>query len=79
MPHETPARRLVEDLRVEFFRRGISQTRVSEISGLSPSAVSRRLNGEVSPTFDEMEALANAGGFSLHLELVPVVSLERTA
>ncbi len=39
---------------------------------MSPSAISRRLNGDVSPTLDELSALAAAAGQALEISLVPI-------
>lgn len=39
---------------------------------MSPSAISRRLNGDVSPTLDELAALAAAAGMTLDISLTPV-------
>lgn len=64
-----PSQRVMQELKVEFFRRGLSQERVGELVGLSSSAVSRRINGTVSPTIDELEALAGAAGASLRIDI----------
>lgn len=66
----TSAERVIEDLRVELFRRRISQDRIATATGMSQSGVSRRLNGEVSPTIAEVEAIASAAGLGIHVELV---------
>lgn len=72
MATESPTQRVVEELRVELFRRGLSQTGISDQVGMSPSAISRRLNGDVSPTLDELSALAAAAGQALEISLVPI-------
>jgi transcriptional regulator with XRE-family HTH domain len=66
----TPADSIANELRVEFFRRGLNHQTVSEISGLSTSAVSRRLNGVVSPTLDELDRLAAAADLTVEVRLV---------
>lgn len=62
--------RIVEDLRVELFRRRISQEQLATSTSMSRSMISRRLNGEVEPTLSELESLAAAAGLRVRVELV---------
>lgn len=57
-----------QELRIAFFRRGISQQTAAERSGISPSAISRRLNGEISPTLVELGRLADAADLDVSVE-----------
>lgn len=72
MPIESSAQRLVEALRVELYRKRLSQERAAELAGMTQSKISRRLNGEVEPTIGELEALAAAVDLEVHVELRPV-------
>lgn len=70
MGHLLSAQRVVEDLRVELFRKRISQEQVATEAGMSQSAISRRLKSEVPSTLEEVERIANAIGFELQVSLV---------
>lgn len=63
------AHRVIEALRVELFRRKVTQERISTATGMSQSKVSRRLNGNVSPTLDELESIAAAAGLHVDISL----------
>lgn len=63
------AHRVIEALRVELFRRKVTQERISATTGMSQSTVSRRLNGNVSPTLDELESIAAAAGLRVGVTL----------
>lgn len=69
MPNGSSAQRVVEDLKVEIFRSGMSQQRVAEIAGFSPAAVQRRLAGDVAPTLEEIERIADAAGVDVIVDL----------
>jgi transcriptional regulator with XRE-family HTH domain len=69
MPPASTTHRVVEDLRVALFRKGISQQAVAERTGMSQSAVSRRLSGDVPATLNDLESFAAAAGAELHIEL----------
>lgn len=72
MATESSAQRVVEDLRVEFIRRRISQEKLAQtLVGMSQSKISRRLKGEISPTLAELEALAAAADLSVEITLHP--------
>lgn len=60
---------VAQELRIAFFRRGISQQKAAEQSGISTSAISRRLNGEVSPTLRELSRLASVANLEVSVEL----------
>lgn len=70
--NETPtAQRVIDELRVELFRKGISQTKLSEITGQAPSVISRRFNRQISPTLADIEAYASAAGLDVEFTLKP--------
>lgn len=72
MSEQVSAKRVVEDLRVEIFRRRISQERLASTTGMSQSAISRRLNGDVDPTIGELMKIAEAAGMRVVLTLAEV-------
>ena len=67
MAEQISAQRVVEDLRVEVFRRRVSQEQLAVATGMSQSAISRRLNGDVEPTINELMKIANAIGLTIAL------------
>ena len=69
MSNPVSAERVIEDLRVEIFRKRISQEQLATKAGMSQSAISRRLNGTVSPTIDELAKLADAAELELQVTL----------
>lgn len=71
MLQHSSAPRVIEDLRVAFFLQGKTQGQIAIETGMSQSAVSRRLKGDVDPTFQELNALAAAAGYEIKVELVP--------
>lgn len=73
MATQTPAKRVAEELKVEFFRNRISQSEVAKAVGSSPSSVSRRLGGDVPLTIDEATRYATVAGLELLVTLSPVV------
>lgn len=75
MTTESSAQRVVEDLRVEIFRKRKSQDQIASVAGMSQSAVSRRLNGEVAPTLEELTRIADAAGFDIKVDLVERVDI----
>lgn len=54
-------------IRVEMARLGINQTRLSELSGVNVSMLSKRLNGSGVFTIVDVENLANALGVPPHV------------
>lgn len=70
MSQPVSAQRVIEDLRVELFRKRISQERIAIETGMSQSAIGRRLKGDVAPTLGEVETIANAIGYDLQISLV---------
>ncbi|WP_439593930.1 helix-turn-helix domain-containing protein [Microbacterium sp.] len=70
MATESSVQRVVEDLRVEIFRQRKSQEEIAAAAGMSQSAVSRRLNGDVVPTLEELSRIADAAGFEIKVDLV---------
>lgn len=60
MTHASFTHRVIEDLKVEFFRRGMSQQDIANKTGLSQAAVSRRFSGAVSPSLADVDAMAAA-------------------
>ena len=51
---------------------GLSQRELAERAGTSQPAIARLEQGHASPTFATLERLAEAAGFALRLELVPI-------
>lgn len=72
MTQTITAQRIIDELRVELFRKGISQTKLSEITGQAPSVISRRFNRQVSPTIEDVAAYAAAAGLEVEFSLRPV-------
>jgi transcriptional regulator with XRE-family HTH domain len=79
MPQGSSAQRVVEDLRVALFRQKISQEAVAAATGKSQTTNSRRFNGDVSPTIDEIEEVAAVAGLQLNIELVPIAIAKEPA
>jgi transcriptional regulator with XRE-family HTH domain len=69
MSEQTTAQRVIEEIRVELFRNGISQKHVAKAMGKSSSWISRRLNGAIPATIEELDAFALAAGASLSISL----------
>lgn len=69
MGYQTSTERVIDDLRVGIFRKRKSQERIAASAGMSQSAISRRLSGEVSPTISELERIAGAAGYHLDVTL----------
>ncbi|MEO6115969.1 MAG: helix-turn-helix transcriptional regulator [Pseudolysinimonas sp.] len=69
MPSEIPTQSVLEEIRVALFRKGISQMALAEELGMSQSAVSRRLHGDVPATVDELQKFATAAGVTLTFAL----------
>lgn len=74
MPSSLLAQRILDDLRVAFFRQRMTQGQIAASTGFSQSTISRRLNGEVSPTLEELEKIAAAAGREVFVELRPALS-----
>jgi transcriptional regulator with XRE-family HTH domain len=66
--------RITEDLKVAIFKSGASQQIVASRTGLSKSAVARRLSGEVDITVRELEDLAAAVDLAVDIKLVPALA-----
>jgi transcriptional regulator with XRE-family HTH domain len=71
MTQTTTAQRIIDELRVELFRKGISQTKLSEITGQAASVISRRFNRQVSPSLEDVAAYAAAAGLEVEFTLKP--------
>lgn len=72
MPSILPGKHpVVGELRVEFYRQGLSQEKLAAATGISASAISRRLTYKTSPTLEELDALAHAAGLRLDVALSP--------
>ncbi len=56
--HISPAQRVASLVRAEMARQQINQTRIGAVLGLSQTAVSRRLTGEVAFDITELATVA---------------------
>lgn len=61
----SPARRVGDEIRAHLARRRMSQSQLGSLLGLSQTAVSRRLLGEVPFDIDELTAVADALGIDV--------------
>ena len=68
--------RVIEALRVELFKKRISQERLAIATGMSQSKISRRLSGDVPPSLAELEQMALAADLKLTVELRPLADGE---
>jgi transcriptional regulator with XRE-family HTH domain len=75
----SPIQRVAEDLRVAIYRSKTSQEVVAERSGISRSAVSRRLTGEVEMTLSELGAIAGAVDLDVSVEFTPALAESHTS
>lgn len=71
MQNESPADRVIEALGIEIFRHKLSQEKLSEITGMSTSAISRRLTNQTAPTIPELIKIADAVDADIQITLVP--------
>jgi transcriptional regulator with XRE-family HTH domain len=72
MKQTSTAKEVIDELRVELFRKGISQTKLAEITGQAPSVISRRFNRQISPSLADIEAYAAAAGLEVSFALQPI-------
>lgn len=72
MRDETPTQRVADELRVEFFRRNMNHTDIANAVGSSTSAVSRRLNGDVAFSVNDLYAYAAAASLVVRIDLEPI-------
>lgn len=69
MTKDATAERILDALRVAFFRKKLSHKDVAEAVGTSTSAVSRRLSGDVQMTIDEIAAYAEVAGVAVEIDI----------
>jgi transcriptional regulator with XRE-family HTH domain len=70
MAMATPANRVIQELGGIYRFNKVSQKLAAQLTGISTSAISRRLNGDVSPTLDDLYSLAKAAGVEVRIEFV---------
>jgi len=71
MATTTPANRVIQELGGIYRFNRVSQKTAAARTGISASAISRRLNGDTSPTIDELFAMASAAGVNVRIEFLP--------
>lgn len=59
MPHTPTTQRIAANVRAEMARRQITQSAMSKETGLSQTAISRRLVGSIPFTVNELDRIAD--------------------
>ncbi len=53
-------------------RAGITQAELADRAGTTQSAIARWESGGASPSFENLQRIALAGGFALHVSVAPI-------
>ncbi|MDQ4502154.1 helix-turn-helix transcriptional regulator [Sinomonas sp. ASV322] len=62
---ETWSQGIARRLRMQFAAQRVTQKEAARLLGMNPTVISRRMNGEIEWSFDEVDTLHRALGFDL--------------